>query len=61
VLEGKLGGMRYPQREDELGILTEKFRIGLIVSLTEQPIQCITNTNETLKRVRVVHYPISGR
>lgn len=59
VLENKLGGMRYPQKEDEFLKIVETFHIGLVVSLSEDPIRCVGSKFENIK-VKIVHHPVSG-
>eukprot|EP00026_Physarum_polycephalum_P018700 Phypoly_transcript_20383.p1 GENE.Phypoly_transcript_20383~~Phypoly_transcript_20383.p1 ORF type:complete len:171 (+),score=19.56 Phypoly_transcript_20383:103-615(+) len=59
VLDNKLGGMRLPQVESELAAIVTKYNIRLVVSLTEQPIQCLTNLYEELAIVQFYHSPIS--
>lgn len=61
VLDGKLGGMRYPQKEEELKSIIINHNIGLVVSLSEDPIRCINNNNNFDNiDVTFIHKPISG-
>jgi hypothetical protein len=38
VLDNIIGGMRQPQKEEDLLPIVEKYNIGLVVSLTEEPL-----------------------
>ncbi len=56
ILEGKLGGMREPPSLETLSLIVQNFHIGLVVSLTEQPIQFDVPS----ELVKVMHSPIIG-